>query len=133
MKIKDFKVGDRVVMRDYHGRTSEENATMREMVVVKVGTKRITVQYPDGYGYTEVFCNGDGGNYSEFCLVEATVNGFRGDNKLFRSEEDFKLWQESKELDNELRNIFSGYRIKDLTFDQKKRIKAIIDETCGAL
>lgn len=128
MNIKDFKVGDPVVVRDYHGRTSEENATMREMVVVKVGTKRVTVQNPDGYGYTMVFCNGERGNYDEFCLVEAIVNGFKGDNKLFRSEEDFKLWQESKELDRELRNIFSGYEINDLTYDQKKRIKAIIDE-----
>lgn len=129
MKIKDFKVGDRVIVRDYHGRTSEENATMREMVVVKVGTKRVTVQYPDGHGYTEVFCNGEYGNYSEFCLIEATVNGFSGDNKLFRSEEDFKLWQESNELDRELRNVFSVCNVNDLTLDQKRRIKAIIDET----
>ena len=128
MNIKDFKVGDRVVMRDYHGRTSEEKATMREMVVVKVGTKRVAVQNPDGRGYTRVFCNGERGSYDEFCLVEAIVNGFKGDDKLFRSEEDFKLWQESAELDRELRNIFSGYKIHELTFDQKKRIKAIIDE-----
>lgn len=129
MNIKDFKVGDPVIVRDYHGRTSEENATMREMVVVKVGTKRVTVQNQDERGYTRVFCNGDGGNYSEFCLVEAVVNGYSGDDKLFRSEEDFKLWQESKELDKELRNVFSVCGVNDLTLDQKRRIKAIIDET----
>ena len=129
MNIKDFKVGDNVIVRDYRGRTSEENATMREMVVVKVGTKRVTVQNPDGRGYIRVFCNGYGGNYSEFCLVEATVNGYRGNDKLFRSEEDFKLWQESKELDRELRNVFSVCNVNDLTLDQKRRIKAIIDET----
>lgn len=29
MKIKDFNVGDHVIMRDYHERISEENADER--------------------------------------------------------------------------------------------------------
>ena len=125
MNIKDFKVGDHVIVRDYHYRSSEENATMTEMVVVKVGTKKVTVEAVEGYKYTETFQNSC--NESEFFLE--ACDGHTG-NKLFKSEEDFNRWKEGEALDRELREIFSRYGgRKALTLDQKKRIKAILDET----
>ena len=44
MNIKDFKVGDKVYIRDYRLRENEDNAKMKEAVVTKVGTKVVTVQ-----------------------------------------------------------------------------------------
>lgn len=121
MDMKTFKIGDNVIIRDYGSRISEDNARNIEATVVKIGKKYITARTSWGGEYQ--FHNELNKTY--YLTMKSTVSA---ENKLFHSEQDYEDWAESKELYKELINYFGKF-YTDLTLDQLKRIKEIIDET----
>ena len=120
MDMKTFKIGDEVIIRDYGSRTSEDNARNMTATVTKIGKKYVTVQTYWGGEYQ--FHNELNKTY--YLKMKSVVST---ENKLFKSEQDYLDWAESEELYKELRNYFGKF-YTDLTIDQLRRIKAIIEE-----
>lgn len=120
MDIKAFKIGDEVIIRDYGSRISEDNARNITAVVTKIGKKYVIVQTSWGGEYQ--FHNELNKTY--YLKMKSTVST---ENKLFRSEQDYLDWVESESIYRELREYFNKF-YTDLTLDQLRRIKAIIEE-----
>lgn len=123
MNIKDFKVGDTVFVRDYNYRSEEDTAKMREAVVTKVGRSIVYVKYKDfPYGSDYRFANEP---EREYYLTQKVDAGTQ--NKLFRSMSDCEDWIESEKLYRDIRGYFHTY-YTDLTLDQLRRIKSVLEE-----
>lgn len=120
MDMKKFNIGDRVIIRDYGSRTSEDNARNIEATVIKVGTKYVTVETCWGGRYQF----GNDLNKPHYLTMKSQ---YCSHNKLFLSEQAYEDWVESENLWKELREYFGRFTT-DLTIDQIKRIKEIISE-----
>ena len=121
MNIKKFKVGETVYIRDYGYRSNEASATMKEATVTKVTNKYVTVK--TGSFDTEYKFNDE--QKRLYYLVERVTTG--SGNKLFHTMQDYEDWVESDQLYVEIRSCFRNY-YTNLTLDQIKRIKKIIEE-----
>lgn len=123
MSIKDFKVGDKVYIRDYDFRENEDSAKMEEAVVTKVGTKVVTVQ--DQFASTYKFRLPENG---ETIYLEECVNGTR--NKLFRTMDDFEDWKEKTEAVKYLYRYFNdSWNMNTMSIDKIRKIMDIIKES----
>lgn len=122
MYIKDFKVGDKVYIRDYDFRENEDNAKMEEAVVTKVGTKVVTVQ--DQFESTYKFRLPENG---ETLYLEECVNGTR--NKLFRTMDDFDDWKEKTEAVKYIYRYFKdSWHMNTMSIDKIRKIMDIIKD-----
>lgn len=121
MNIKKFKVGETVYIRDYGYRSNEADATMEEATVTKVTNKYVTVK--TGSFDTEYKFHDE--QKRLYYLVEKVTDG--SGNKLFHTKQDYEDWVESEKLYTEIRSCFRNY-YTNLTLDQLKRIKKIIEE-----
>lgn len=115
--IKDFKVGDKVYIRENEG-----NAEMKEAVVTKVGTKVVTVQ--GQFSSTYKFKLPENG---ETLYLEECVNGTR--DKLFRTMDDFEDWKEKTEAVKYLYRYFNdSWNMNVMSIDKIRKIMDIIKD-----
>ena len=119
MNIKDFKVGDTVYILNYHFRSSEDQATVEEAVVVKVTYKYVTVAYEKG----RVEYKFHNEQNKPYYLVQQLDAGTP--NKLFKTEKAIDDWRQSEKLYTQIRRYFGTY-YNTLTMDQLIKIKDII-------
>lgn len=125
MNIKDFKVGDTVYILDYRYRSDISEAIVEKALVTKVGRKYVSAK-PNKYLHFDIeYKFHDNLNKVYYLASNDTM-----ENKLFRSIQDLNDWKESEALYKEVRSFF-GCFYTNLTLDQLRRIKDIIDENDG--
>lgn len=109
MNIKQFKVGDEVLVVDKMSKSSNNNA--RPKIISKVGNKFVYI------GRTAYYLKDKASLY----LTEKRDWG--SPNMLFATIEDYNVWKEECELSD------WKWRVKDLplTVDQLRKMKQIAD------
>lgn len=125
MNIKNFKVGDTVYILNYNYGNDISKATVEEAVVTGVGRKYVSVK-PAQY----LQFNTEYKFHNDLNKVYYLASNDNRENKLFRSMQDLDDWKESEYLHKEVRSFFGCY-YNNLTLDQLRRIKGIIDEKEG--
>ena len=123
MNIKNFKVGDTVYILDYHYKEDISNATIEEAVVTGVGRKYVSVKLSEYLHF-----NTDYKFHNELNKVYYLTSNDTRKNKLFRSMQDLYDWRESEDLYRDVRSFFGSVN-NNLTLDQLRRIKNIVDES----
>lgn len=119
MNIKNFKVGDTVYILEYH---YNSDAIVETAVVTRVGRKYVSVK-PSKYLHFDLEYK----FHNDLNNVYYLISNGTGKNKLFRSMQDLDDWKESEDLYKEVSRFF-WYVSANLTLDQLRRIKNIIDE-----
>lgn len=120
MKIKDFKVGQTVVILDERGRTRDRIAT----TVAKVGRKYVTVSHTGG-GSEERYKALESEKFGY--LVEDKEYGER--NILFSSQQAADEYIEKEELKCWFMKMMYGWEKLDrYTITQLRAVKKILDD-----
>lgn len=117
MNIKDFKVGQKVIIASRQQRHMEYSISSAE--IVKVGRKYVTI---DNHWATQFEETGDNRPY----LIEHAAYG--STQKLFPSEEDWKEYTEQIELGKWLTATVSKMNVFDYSVYQLRKIKKILEE-----
>jgi hypothetical protein len=115
MTIKEFNVGEIVYLLDFHYRSSLDGATIKEVTVVSVANKYVTVDV--GYSAKEKF-------YVNNEKTDMFLTAKDSTNILFHSKEDYIKYIEYIELD---KWFHRDLKYKDLTLDQLRAIKQIAE------
>lgn len=120
MTIKDFKIGDKVVYLDFNGRSSIEQATIKNGYVKYVGRKIIRVGKfkDDEYGYD--FAISDSGLYLE---VNYGCSCFSRYDLVFRSKEDYEMYIKYRQL----KTWACKFNFDRLPYDKLIKIKEIVE------
>ncbi len=115
ISLSDFQVGQTVVISG-----DRYYPDGRVTTVAKVGRKYVTTadlwqtQFYAGYGKNN-------------CLTEKTEYG--APRSLYPSEEAYRQAREKSALENKLRQAFDWSKIRKLSYEQLKRIDAILEES----
>ena len=113
ISLSDFQVGQTVVISDDDWLFSNR----REATVAKVGRKYVTLT---GFWQRQFYVG-----YSDDALVEKTEYGAAC--LLFPTEEAYQMAREKALLERKLQQVFDVLNIRKLSYEQLKRIDAILE------
>jgi hypothetical protein len=121
MSNKDkLSIGLKVYLKPVNNAARYGNNEIKELVIKKIGKKYFFVggENQDNERF-----------WTKFDIEELReVSNYSPDWKLYFSKQEILDEQESDKLTSEIRNKFGSYGRLDLTLDQLRRIKEIINE-----